>query len=64
METIEGYFNSFKLPELPEDVEVRRGNGLCICKTCGLDLYHHPQYRYQGLSYGPHKGCDGEFYHL
>ena len=56
----------FKKPvgELPENALVSRASGLYVCEVCGKQFYDHPTYNYPGYSYGPIKGCDGNFYHL
>lgn len=53
-----------KGPELPEDAELHRASGDCLCDMCGRTFRQHPRFHYPGLDYGPVRGCDGRYYHL
>lgn len=50
--------------ELPPDARPLRASGQYTCEVCGKIYYNHPMYNYPGYTYGPIKGCDGNFYHL
>lgn len=51
-------------PVLPEDAEVFRCSGDCICDVCGKEFRDHPQFAYPTGMQHCVRLCDGTYCHL
>jgi len=51
-------------PSLPDDAEVLRADGQCLCDICRKPLREHQMYSYpSGMGHAV-RACRGVYYHL